>query len=103
MITRTQAIHLFGSVKLLQQALGLKTHSAIYMWSKDKPIPETHELRIRYELRPDAFDAAGNLIAARRPRKNVAADSSSVHGDTASRKRRTLKSPRVEGTEASRG
>jgi len=61
MITRNQAVHLFGSVKALQGALGLKTHSTIYMWGPDKPIPDVHALRIRYELRPDAFDASGNL------------------------------------------
>lgn len=61
MITRDQAVQLFGSVKALQNALGLKTHSAIYMWGADKPIPDVHELRIRYELRPDAFDVTGDL------------------------------------------
>jgi hypothetical protein len=62
MLTKNQAIALFGSVKELQTALGLKTHSSISMWG-DNPIPEVHELRIRYELKPEAFDAAGNLLA----------------------------------------
>lgn len=61
-ITRDQAVALFGSVKDLQHALGLKTHSAIYMWAADEPIPEKQFLKIRYELRPDAFDADGNLL-----------------------------------------
>lgn len=62
MITKNQAIALFGSVKELQTALGLKTHSAISMWG-DNPIPEVHELRIRYELKPEAFNPDGSLIA----------------------------------------
>lgn len=61
-ITKEQAIKLFGSVKALQTALGLKTHSAIYMWPNGEPIPENHALRIRYQLKPEAFDADGNLI-----------------------------------------
>lgn len=61
-ITKEQAIRLFGSVKALQTALGLKTHSAIYMWPDGEPIPENHALRIRYQLRPNDFDAQGNLI-----------------------------------------
>lgn len=62
MITKEQAIALYGSVKELQTALGLKTHSAIYMWPNWKPIPEAHALRIRYQLKPEAFDAVGNYI-----------------------------------------
>ncbi|GAB3744923.1 hypothetical protein [Lysobacter olei] len=70
MLTKEQAIRLFGSVKELQTALGLKTHSAIYMWHDGQPIPENHALRIRYELRPDAFDANGKLLS---PKKSKAA------------------------------
>lgn len=102
MITRQQAINLFGSAVAVAEALGYTSRHAIYMWPKTGRIPEGAYLKIRYELKPDAFDAAGNLIAARRPRKNVAADSS-VHGETASSKRRALKTPRVAGSEASRG
>jgi hypothetical protein len=61
-LTKSQAIHLFGSIKELQSALGLKTHSAISMWSNVGPIPDVHYLRIRHQLRPEAFDAAGNLL-----------------------------------------
>lgn len=63
MITKEQAIALFGSVKALQLALGLKTHSAIYMWKDGEAIPDNHYLRIRFQLRPEAFDAAGVFIA----------------------------------------
>jgi hypothetical protein len=62
MLTRSQAVRLFGSVKALQAALGLKTHSAVYMWPEHGAIPEVHELTIRYRLKPEAFDADGNLI-----------------------------------------
>ncbi len=58
MITKSQAIELFGTVEKLRAALGLKNRQAIYQWSEDR-IPEAHFLRIRYELRPDAFDANG--------------------------------------------
>lgn len=62
MVTKEQAIALYGSVKALQFALGLKTHSAIYMWADGQAIPDYHALRLRYELRPEAFDADGNYI-----------------------------------------
>jgi hypothetical protein len=61
MLTKEQAIGLFGSVRALRDALGLKTRSAIYMWKDGKPIPDTHELRIRHELMPQAFNADGSL------------------------------------------
>lgn len=60
-LTKEEAIGLFGSVKRLRDALGLRTRSAIYMWKPGEPIPEVHELRIRHELRPDAFDESGTL------------------------------------------
>lgn len=62
MITKTQAVHLFGSVEKLRAALGLKNRQAIYQWPEDR-IPEKHFLRIRYELRPEAFDEQGNLLS----------------------------------------
>lgn len=71
MLTRTQATSIFGSVKALQAALGLKTHSAIYMWPPDSPIPAEHALRIRYELRPDAFDASGQIKPERGRKRTV--------------------------------
>lgn len=60
MITKAQAIELFGTVEKLRAALGLKNRQAIYQWKEDR-IPMNHFLRIRYELRPDAFDVQGNL------------------------------------------
>lgn len=60
MLTKAQAIELFGSVEKLRAALGLKTRQAIYMWGEN--VPAQHALRIRYELKPEAFDEQGNLI-----------------------------------------
>lgn len=65
-ITKEQAVRLFGSRKELQAALGLQSHATIVMWEDGKPIPEVHALRIRYVLRPEAFDAAGNLLPMRK-------------------------------------
>lgn len=50
-ITKAEAIEIFGTVEALRDALGLKTRQAIYMWP-DGPIPEPHELKIRYVLIP---------------------------------------------------
>lgn len=57
-LTKEQAIELFGSVEALRLALGLKSRAAIYLWKPGKPIPENHDLRIRYELRPVLFGNA---------------------------------------------
>jgi len=59
MITKEQAIALYGSVKSLQTALGLKSHTSVYQWEE---IPEVYALRIQFKLRPDAFDDDGNYI-----------------------------------------
>lgn len=61
MLTKEQAIGLFGTRKALQKALGLKSHAAIVMWKDGEPIPDVHELRIRYELMPHAFNDDGTL------------------------------------------
>jgi hypothetical protein len=65
MLTKTDAIAIFGSVKALQEALGLKSHATISMWPTDRSIPRVHELEIRYRLRPEAFDAEGNLAVSK--------------------------------------
>jgi hypothetical protein len=65
-----EAISLFGSVEKLRTALGLKTRHAIYMWPNDQPIPEPHEIKIRFVLKPECFNAAGELI---QPIENKAA------------------------------
>jgi hypothetical protein len=59
-----EAISLFGSVDELRKALGLKTRQAVYMWPDDAPIPEPHAIKIRFVLRPDAFNADGSMKKA---------------------------------------
>lgn len=61
MLTKRQAIGLYGSVKDLAAALN-RTRAAIYMWRDDRPIPKNAELRLRYELKPESFDANGALV-----------------------------------------
>lgn len=69
MITREQAVALYGgSVAELAKGLGYTSRHAVYMWPKGEPIPEAAYLKLRYQLRPDAFDATGNL----RPASNEA-------------------------------
>lgn len=63
MITRQEAIDLFGSAIHLAAALGYSSRHAVYMWPKQGPIPEGAFMKIRYELKPEAFDDAGALRA----------------------------------------
>ena len=73
MITRQQAVDLYGSAESLAAALGYKSRHAIYMWGgADEPIPELPFLKLRYELRPDAFSEAGEYIGPA-PEKGEAA------------------------------
>lgn len=62
MITRQQAVDLYGGVAALAAALGYSSRHAVYMWPKDR-VPREPYMRLRYELRPEAFDAAGNLLS----------------------------------------
>lgn len=64
MMTKSEAIALFGSPNALRLALGLKTRQAIYMWPDDKPIPEAHELKIRHVLKPKGLRALDKSKAA---------------------------------------
>jgi len=50
---KKEAIALFSSAKELAQALGI-SKAAVSQWP-DGPIPDNHDLRIRYELRPERF------------------------------------------------
>lgn len=65
MITRQQAINLFGSAVALAEALGYASRHAIYMWPKTGHIPEGAYLKIRYQLKPEAFNADGSLRSAK--------------------------------------
>jgi hypothetical protein len=60
---KDDAIALYGSVTRLADALGISSQ-AVSMWPDDKPIPEVHRLRLRYELRPEAFEKANERGAA---------------------------------------
>lgn len=61
MITRQQAIDFYGSAVLLADALGYTSRHAIYMWPKAGPIPNEPYMRLRYELKPECFDASGRI------------------------------------------
>ncbi len=65
MISRQQAIDLYGSASALADALGYTSRHAVYMWPKDGPIPNEPYLRLRYQLKPEAFDADGGLLVDR--------------------------------------
>lgn len=62
MITRQQAIDLYGSAIKLADALGYASRHAIYMWP-DEAIPALPYLKLRYELKPEAFNDDGSLRA----------------------------------------
>lgn len=66
MLTRQQAIDLFGSAIKLADALGYTSRHAVYMWPKKGAIPEGPYLKIRYELKPEAFNKDGSLRASRK-------------------------------------
>jgi len=53
-ISKQDAIALFGSGSALARALGISP-AAVSLWPDDKPIPEKQALRLRYEIKPDAF------------------------------------------------
>ncbi len=73
MLTRAQAVSLYGgSVEALAKALDYSSRHAVYMWSKEKPIPESAYLKLRYELKPEAFDTRGRLKKAYLPTEQAA-------------------------------
>jgi hypothetical protein len=55
MITKAQAIAAYGgNASDLARALKIRPQ-AVYQWGDDEPIPDNHELRLKYELRPEVF------------------------------------------------
>lgn len=57
-LKKEQAVKLFGTASKLAAALGI-SKQAVSLWPARRPIPDEHYLRIRYELKPEAFkDAA---------------------------------------------
>lgn len=54
-ITKEKAIELYGSRVRLAEALGI-SKAAISQWADGEPIPEAQALKIRFILKPEAFD-----------------------------------------------
>lgn len=67
-ITRQEAISLYGSAIKLAAALKYKSRHAIYMWPKKGPIPDAPYMKLRYQLKPEAFTASGSLKKGRQVR-----------------------------------
>ena len=65
-LSKQEAIALFSSAKELAEALGI-SKSAVSQWP-DGPIPDNHDLRIRYVLKPEQF----RLTSAQDARTEVA-------------------------------
>ena len=55
LITKEEAIEMFGSQAGLARALGIY-RQAVSQWRDGEPIPQEQALRIRYQLRPECFD-----------------------------------------------
>lgn len=53
-LTKKQAVKLFKTSTALATALGI-SKGAVGNWGWDEPIPENHDLKIRHELKPEAF------------------------------------------------
>ncbi len=59
-LSKKEAIALFSSAKELAEALGI-SKSAVSQWP-DGQIPDKHDLRIRYELKPEHFRPATDAL-----------------------------------------
>ncbi|GLQ96441.1 hypothetical protein GCM10007863_08590 [Dyella mobilis] len=53
-IYKHEAVAAYGSQQALADALGI-SRTAVTMWPGEEPIPEVHELKLRYELKPQIF------------------------------------------------
>lgn len=51
-IFKIEVLHVFKTEQAAADTLGIG-RTAVTMWKPDKPIPERHALRLRYEVRPD--------------------------------------------------
>ena len=54
-LIKEDAIALFGNQTLTAEALGM-TRQGVGRWPDGKPIPDGPAYRIRYELKPEAFE-----------------------------------------------
>jgi hypothetical protein len=54
-----------GNGAALARALEV-TAAAVYQWPSNKPIPERHALRLRYQLKRNRFDQHGRLVSRTR-------------------------------------
>jgi hypothetical protein len=62
-ITKHEALALYGgSAEQLARALGYRGRQAVYMWG-DK-VPEAAALKLRHEIKPEAFNRDGTLKAS---------------------------------------
>lgn len=64
-IFKKDAVSIYGTQQALADALGI-SRSAVAMWADNKPIPAEHALRLRYELKPGAFNKNGQFKAAKK-------------------------------------
>lgn len=62
-ISKQEAIDAYGTQQALADALGI-TRPAVTMWPDDAPIPERHELKLRYVLKPERFAEVSKQTAA---------------------------------------
>lgn len=56
-IMKNEALAMFSSQAEMARALGI-TRSAVSQWPDDRPIPEAQALKLRYQLRPEQFEAS---------------------------------------------
>jgi DNA-binding transcriptional regulator YdaS (Cro superfamily) len=54
-LSKERAVKLFGTQAALAKALGI-TRSAVAQWLPGQPIPEIQAMRIRFVLKPEAFN-----------------------------------------------
>lgn len=69
-IYKRDAIAAYGSPTALAEALGI-SRPAVVMWPDNRPIPQRHALRLRYELKPDVFGPPPS-VASKRAKKKAA-------------------------------
>lgn len=61
-MTKREALVHFKNASEMAEALGI-TRSAVSQWDDEDQIPPVHELRIRYELKPEAFGSETKAAA----------------------------------------